>query len=84
MRAFNAHGPLPDGSQSVESAIAMINGLFGYGGPSQMLHGAERAVTLETDRSSPFYALAQVTLGHADVSSATSIARYRRCRTSPQ
>lgn len=58
-------GPLPDGSRSVESAVAMINGLFGYGGPTEMMAGARRAVTLETDQRSPFYAVAQVSLGHA-------------------
>ena len=30
------HGPLPDGSRSVESALALIRGLFGYGGPIDM------------------------------------------------
>ncbi|MGZ5398402.1 MAG: LuxR C-terminal-related transcriptional regulator [Nocardioides sp.] len=62
---FRAHGPLPDGSRSVESAIAMIHGLFGYGGPAEMMSGAERAVALETDRHSPFFAVANLTLGHA-------------------
>ena len=65
MAAFRDHGPLPDGSRSVESATAMIQGLFGYGGPVEMMRGAERAAALETDRHSPFYALAQATLGHA-------------------
>ena len=63
--AFREHGPLPDGSRSVESAIAMIQGLFGYGGPVEMRSAAERAVALETDRHSPFFALANTTLGHA-------------------
>lgn len=65
LRAFGSYGPLPDGARSVESAVAMIDGLFGYGGPLPMMRGAEAAVALETDRHSPFYALAQVTLGHA-------------------
>lgn len=65
LAAFPGHGPLPDGSRSVDSAIAMIQALFGYGGPIEMMRGAERAVELETDRHSPFYALANVTLGHA-------------------
>lgn len=63
--AFSAVGPLPDGSQSVDSAVAMIQGLFGYGGPVEMLQGARRAVALETDHRSPFYSLANVSLGHA-------------------
>jgi LuxR family transcriptional regulator, maltose regulon positive regulatory protein len=59
------YGPLPDGIQSVESAIAMIQGLFGYGGLREMSAGALRAVELETDTHSPYYALATLTLGHA-------------------
>lgn len=63
--AFWHVGPLPDGTRSVESAVAMIHGLFGYGGPVEMMHGARRAVAIETDQHSPFYALANVSLGHA-------------------
>jgi LuxR family maltose regulon positive regulatory protein len=58
------HGPLPDGCRSVESAIAMIQGLFGYGGPVEMLAGAQRAVEIETDGHSPFYAIANLSRGH--------------------
>jgi LuxR family maltose regulon positive regulatory protein len=58
------HGPLPDGSRSVESAIAMIQGLFGYGGPVEMLASAQRAVEIETDGRSPFYAVANLGRGH--------------------
>ncbi len=58
------YGPLPDGSRSVESAIAMIRGLFGFGGPVEMAAGAQRAVELETDGRSPFYAIAHLSLGH--------------------
>jgi len=58
-------GPLPDGARSVESATMMIKSLFGYGGPRQMLQAGQRAAELEVDRHSPFYALAQVALGHA-------------------
>ena len=63
--AYRDIGPLPDGSRSVESAMVMIDSLFGYGGPQRMLQGAQRATALEVDRHSPFYSLAQVTLGHA-------------------
>ena len=63
--AYRDLGPLPDGSRSVESALAMIDSLFGYGGPQRMLEGAQRATALEVDRHSPFYSLAQLTLGHA-------------------
>ncbi len=59
------HGPLPDGSRSVESAIALIDGLFGYAGPVEALAAARRAVEIETDSGSPFYSIAHVSLGHA-------------------
>ena len=62
---FQDYGPLPDGVRSVESAIAMIQGLFGYGGLREMRAGARRAVELETDTHSPYYALATLALGHA-------------------
>ena len=42
----------------------MIEGLFGFGGPIEMAVGARRAVELETDGRSPFYAIATVGLGH--------------------
>ncbi len=62
---FQDYGPLPDGSRSVESSIASIQGLFGFGGPIEMTAAAQRAVELETDPGSPFYAIAHVSLGHA-------------------
>ena len=58
-------GPLPDGSRSVESAASMIRGLFGYDGPTAMLAASHRAVELETDGHSPFYAIARTALGEA-------------------
>jgi LuxR family transcriptional regulator, maltose regulon positive regulatory protein len=58
------HGPLPDGSRSVESAVSLIRGLFGYGGPLDILAAARRAVELETDTQTPHYAIAHVSLGH--------------------
>ncbi len=65
LSALEDLGPLPDGTRSVESAVAMIQGLFGYGGPVEMMTGAQRAVALETDIGSPFFAVANVALGHA-------------------
>ena len=56
---------LPDGSHSVESAVAQIRGLFGYGGPVEMLAGAQRAVELETDSYSPHFVIALLALGQA-------------------
>ena len=65
LHAFRDHGPLPDGTRSVDSAIAMMHGVFGFGGPVEMAAGAQRAVELETDPRSPYYALATFTLGHS-------------------
>jgi LuxR family maltose regulon positive regulatory protein len=58
-------GPLPDGTRSVESATAMIRGVFGYDGPLEMTAGAERAMELETDGRSPYHAIAHMARGHA-------------------
>ena len=41
--------PLPDGTKSAESVVALIRGLFGFGGPVDMLTYAQRAAELETD-----------------------------------
>jgi LuxR family maltose regulon positive regulatory protein len=57
---------LPDGTRSVESAVALIRGLFGFGGPLDMLASAQRAVELETDGNTPWYAVARAALGHAN------------------
>jgi ATP/maltotriose-dependent transcriptional regulator MalT len=58
-------GALPDGTRSVESVIALIRGLFGFGGPKEMLASAERAAELETDGNTAWYAVAHTALGHA-------------------
>ena len=65
LEEFQDYGPLPDGSRSVASAIAMVQGLFGFGGPIEMSAAAQRAVELETDVGSPFHAIAHLSLGHA-------------------
>ena len=62
---FGDYGPLPDGSRSVESASALIRGLFGYGDPLETFEAAQRAVEIETDPQSPFYPIAHTGLGHA-------------------
>jgi ATP/maltotriose-dependent transcriptional regulator MalT len=64
LEEFHDYGPLPDGTRSVESAVALIGGVFGFDGPVEMLAGAHRAVELETDGRSPYYAIANMSLGH--------------------
>jgi LuxR family transcriptional regulator, maltose regulon positive regulatory protein len=59
------HGPLPDGTSSVESVVPLIRGLFGFGGPLDMQASATRAAELETNGSTPWFAVANTALGHA-------------------
>ncbi len=65
LEEFQDVGPLPDGTRSVESAISMIRGVFGYGGPVEMTASAQRALELETDGGSPYYSVAHMSRGHA-------------------
>jgi LuxR family maltose regulon positive regulatory protein len=65
LQEFKDVGPLPDGTRSVESAISMIQGVFGYSGPVEMTTGAQRALELETDGGSPYYSVAHMSRGHA-------------------
>jgi LuxR family transcriptional regulator, maltose regulon positive regulatory protein len=65
LESMHTHGPLPDGTRSAGSAVAMIRGLFGYEGPDRMLAEARRAVELETDGTTPWYGVARAALGHA-------------------
>jgi LuxR family maltose regulon positive regulatory protein len=58
-------GPLPDGTRSIESAVALITATFAYGGPLEAKDAALRASEIETDVLSPAHALAQLALGHA-------------------
>jgi len=61
----SGNGPLPDGTRSVESVIALIRGLFGFGGPVDMQAAATRAAELETNGGNPWFAVANTALGHA-------------------
>ncbi len=65
LEEFKDLGPLADGTHSVESAMAMIRGVFGYDGPVEMTKGAERALELETDGRSHYYSVAHLSAGHA-------------------
>ena len=57
---------LPGGTKSVESVVTMIRGMFGFGGPVDMLASARRAAELETDGNTAWYAVANAALGHAN------------------
>jgi ATP/maltotriose-dependent transcriptional regulator MalT len=56
---------LPDGTKSVESVVALIRGLFGFGGPLDTLAFARRAAELETNGNLAWFAVANTSLGHA-------------------
>jgi LuxR family transcriptional regulator, maltose regulon positive regulatory protein len=56
-------GPLPDGMRSLEFSAALLDGTFGFDGIRAMRESAVRAVELERDPTSPWYALAMTALG---------------------
>jgi ATP/maltotriose-dependent transcriptional regulator MalT len=58
-------GPLPDGTQSLESSMALLDGSFGLRGLAVMRKAAARAVSLENDPSSPWYPQARAAHGTA-------------------
>jgi LuxR family transcriptional regulator, maltose regulon positive regulatory protein len=63
MAASARPGPMPDGMQSLESSVALLQGLCGFDGLEPMRRAAEWAVELESDASQPWYALARTVLG---------------------
>ena len=63
MAASTRPGPLPDGMHSLESSIALLQGLCGFDGLEPMRRSAEWAAELESDASQPWYALARTALG---------------------
>ena len=56
-------GPLPDGTNSVESGVAILKASFGYGGVSHGVEVARIAAELEPLESSPWAAMARFALG---------------------
>ena len=63
VRAAEHAGPLPDGMPSLEFSAALLGGLFGFDGIRAMRESAARAVELEPDPMSPWYAPALAALG---------------------
>ncbi|MBO2447416.1 hypothetical protein J4573_09990 [Actinomadura barringtoniae] len=57
-------GPLPDGTRSLESAIALVRSDFGFDGVPDMVQSAEVAASIETNPSSPWFAQARLNLGY--------------------
>ena len=58
-------GPLPDGMPSLEFSAALLRGVFGLDGIRAMRESAAAATELDTNPSSPWYALARTALGAA-------------------
>ena len=59
VRAAEDTGSLPDGMRSFESSAAIMEGTFGFDGIGAMRAAGARAVALETDPGSPWYAVAR-------------------------
>ena len=58
-------GPLPDGMQSLNSSAALLRAVFGFDGIGPMREAGAMAVKLESDPTSPWYALARTAFGAA-------------------
>jgi LuxR family transcriptional regulator, maltose regulon positive regulatory protein len=56
-------GPLPDGMRSLKSSAALLRSAFGFEGLRAMRESAAAAADLESDPTSPWYALARGALG---------------------
>jgi LuxR family transcriptional regulator, maltose regulon positive regulatory protein len=56
-------GPLPDGTASVESGVALVRGVFGYSGVRAMAEAIQSVAELEPKRISPRTVLADLGLG---------------------
>ncbi|MBO0817627.1 MAG: helix-turn-helix transcriptional regulator, partial [Actinobacteria bacterium] len=65
IEAGGMQGPLPDGMRSLGSSAALLEATFGFTGLTPMRKAAARAVELENDPATPWYALARATLGTA-------------------
>jgi LuxR family transcriptional regulator, maltose regulon positive regulatory protein len=58
-------GPLPDGIRSPQFSAALLQATFGFEGIGPMRQAGARAVTLEGDQTSPWFALARAAFGLA-------------------
>ena len=69
-------GPLPDGTASVESGMAILRAVFGYDGVQSTVEAVRLATELEPGESSPWAALVRFALGSSlFLSGDTSLAR---------
>jgi LuxR family maltose regulon positive regulatory protein len=65
IEAGQREGPFPDGIRSPQSSAALLQATFGFEGIGPMHEAGARAVTLEIDQTSPWYALARAAFGLA-------------------
>jgi LuxR family maltose regulon positive regulatory protein len=65
VQAAKGDGPLPDGMLSFEFSAAVLKSSFGFAGIGPMRAAGARAAELETDPTSPWYALAHSAFGLA-------------------
>jgi len=65
VQAAGDGGPLPDGMQSPQASAALMQASFGFDGIAPMREAGARAIALETDPLSPWYALAHSSFGMA-------------------
>ena len=65
IEAGEHEGPLPDGILSLQSSAALLGAAFGFEGIERMREAGATAVTLETNPTSPWYALARTAFGLA-------------------
>jgi LuxR family maltose regulon positive regulatory protein len=63
IEAGQHEGPLPDGIKSLKSSAALLRGVYGFDGLRVMRESAATAAEVESDRTSPWYALARGALG---------------------
>ena len=63
IEAGQHEGPLPDGIRSLKSSAALLQSICGFDGLRVMRESAATAAELESDPTSPWYALARGALG---------------------
>ncbi len=63
IEAGRHEGPLPDGMRSLTSSAALLRGVYGFEGLRVMRESAAAAAALESDPTSPWYAMARGALG---------------------
>jgi LuxR family maltose regulon positive regulatory protein len=61
--SISHEGPLPDGTASLESGVAILHAIFGFDGVQSKAEAARRAAELERGATSPWAAMVRFGLG---------------------